>query len=395
MSVIPIFASSQPFYVPAYEVKLVSAGGAAGQPIPGDVLRDVIEVTFENSIERVDSFSLSLNNWNADTREPSFLGSPTADWLKFVQPGNNVQLSMGYQGRSPDMRVMTIGPITSLVADFPESGAPRMSVTGNSILENGRKKQYTWKWPQTGAGTTESQVAKDLGASVADSPPGRPGLGVEVRVNDQAAAREQQVDSIMMNNEYPIVFLAQLAKRNGYDVVLTQDPSTGSPYVYFGPSQLVSDTTYELDWGKSLVSFKPTISVSKQVNKVTVNGWDRKSKQPIRGVATTDQMTINTDLWAFVEAMGHEEVVANAPVDNQAQADRKAADYLNAQLQEMVTATGVTVGLPDLRAGRSVQIQGVDPLLDGRWFLTSTTHTINDSGYRTTFNARRESLGGS
>lgn len=105
-------------------------------------------------------------------------------------------------------------------------------------------------------------------------------------------------------------------------------------------------------------------------------------------------MKINTDLQPFVDAVGHEEVVADVPVQTQAQADQKASDYLNAQLQDMVTATGVTVGLPDLRAGRSVQIVGVDALLDGRWFLKSTTHTINDSGYRTTFVARRESVGG-
>lgn len=394
MSVIPIFAQDEPFYVPAFEVSLVGAGGGGGQPLPGDVLRDAIEVTFEDSIEKVDSFSLTLNNWDADNLRPEFLGSGDSSWLRLVQPGNNVQLSMGYQGRTADMRVMTTGPITSLDADFPESGAPRMTVTGNSVLENFRKKQYTWKWPQQGAGITESQVAQDLGNTRPDTPEGRPGLGFEVRVNAQAASLETPVDSIMMNNDYPIVFLMQLARRRGYDLFLTRDASSGTDYLYFGPSRFVSDTTYELERGKSLVSFKPTLSVSKQVKKVTVNGWDRKAKQQIQGIATTDQMKINTDLQPFVDAVGHEEVVADVPVQTQAQADQKASDYLNAQLQDMVTATGVTVGLPDLRAGRSVQIVGVDALLDGRWFLKSTTHTINDSGYRTTFVARRESVGG-
>jgi uncharacterized protein len=407
MSVIPLYDLDEPFYVPAFQVSLVGSGSSGGEPLPGDVIRDAIDVTFQDSIDRIDTFHLTLNNWDADKLQPQFLGSPDASWLKFVRPGNNIQLLMGYQGRTSDLRLMTTGPITSLEVEFPEAGVPRMTVGGSSALENFRKKQYTWRWPQQGTGVTESQVAQDLGAHQPDAPQGRPGLGFPVQINAQAAAQEAPVDVIMMNNEYPIVFLMQLARRKGYDLFLSRDPepmpsslqgTSAAPsdpgYLYFGPSRFVSDTSYLLEWGKTLVSFKPTISLSRQVNQVTVTGWDRRAQQPIRGVATVDQMTVNQDLAPFVDALGHQEVVSDVPVQTQAEANLKAKDYLNAQLQEMAVATGVTVGLPDLRAGRAVQIQGVDPLLDGRWFIKETTHTINDSGYRTTFTARREQLAG-
>ena len=48
------------------------------------------------------------------------------------------------------------------------------------------------------------------------------------------------------------------------------------------------------------------------------------------------------------------------------------------------------VGLPDLRAGRVVTIDGVGARLYGTYFVTKTTHTIDDSGYITTFDCRRE-----
>ena len=70
-----------------------------------------------------------------------------------------------------------------------------------------------------------------------------------------------------------------------------------------------------------------------------------------------------------------------------------AQRYLEAQVLDMVEATGVVIGLPDLRAGRSIEIAGFDDLLNGRWFIKETTHTINESGYRTTFVARRENKG--
>jgi phage protein D len=396
VSAIPLYQQSEPFYVPAFEVKLAGASGVGGSLMPRDVVRDAIEVTFQDSIDKIDSFTLTLNNWDADNRRPLFLGSGDLARLRLVQPGNEVQLLMGYQGRSADLATMTTGMVTSLEADFPEAGAPRLTVGGKSLLERFRNKQYTWAWPPDGDSTTESKIALDL-ARKPDAPSGRPGLGFEIRVDPQAAGKEPAIPYVMMNNQYPIVFLMQLARRKGYDLFLARDQgdTTGPGYLYFGPSQRVSDATYKLEWGKSLVSFKSTISLARQVKQVTVLGWDRNAKKPIKGVATLDDVNINKDLQPYIEAIGREEVISDVPVHTQAEADQRANDYLNAQVLDMVEATGVTVGLPDLRAGRSVHIEGFDTTLNGRWFIKETTHRINDSGYRTTFVARRENLPGS
>jgi phage protein D len=55
----------------------------------------------------------------------------------------------------------------------------------------------------------------------------------------------------------------------------------------------------------------------------------------------------------------------------------------------MVEATGTTVGLPDLRAGRAVIIRGTGEHFDGRYTVISSTHIFNEIGYRTNFTARR------
>ena len=61
----------------------------------------------------------------------------------------------------------------------------------------------------------------------------------------------------------------------------------------------------------------------------------------------------------------------------------------------MVTATGSTVGLPDLRAGSVVEIDGLGDRFSGRYFVTGTTHTIGDGGYTTQFDVpARGALGG-
>jgi len=409
VSVLPLYETGQPFYVPAFEVKLAGARELNLQgpvsPLDRDVVKDALEVTYQDSLDRIDSFTLVFNNWDADARVPAFRGqpakpgSPPRNLFDLVRPGSQLQLLMGYQGPQPDLRVMTTGVITTLEADYPEAGAPRLTVRGLNALDSFRGKQYTWAWPKDPKGTiTDSQIAKDL-AGQPDTPPGRPGLGIEVRVNDQAAAAEAPQTYVMMNNQYPIVFLMNRARRNGYELFLTRDPKKGKDdkpkqFLYFGPSKRIADRTYKLERGKSLVSFKPTISLARQVKKVTVLGWDRKAKKPIKAEATlADVKDVNPELHPFIESIGREEVVSDQPVDTEAHAKVVAQRYLEAQVLDMVEATGVVVGLPDLRAGRSIEIAGFDDLLNGRWFIKETTHTINESGYRTTFVARRENKG--
>ena len=64
-----------------------------------------------------------------------------------------------------------------------------------------------------------------------------------------------------------------------------------------------------------------------------------------------------------------------------------------ARSNDLVKASGTCVGLPDLRAGRRVRIAGLGARFSGEYFITDTTHTINDNGYITKFNGRREQPG--
>lgn len=49
-----------------------------------------------------------------------------------------------------------------------------------------------------------------------------------------------------------------------------------------------------------------------------------------------------------------------------------------------------TIGLPGLRAGSNITIDGLGEPFSGGYFVTGTTHSISDSGYTTRFSVRRE-----
>ena len=186
-----------------------------------------------------------------------------------------------------------------------------------------------------------------------------------------------------MNNQYPIVFLMERARRHGYSIFIGEEAQgeKTKKYLYFGPSQALRDITYKLEWGKSLVSFKPTLSTTHQVSEVTVCGWDRKAKQKIEETVTVDQIeNVNADMKHLAKAVGRKEVITDQPVYTKDAAKKLAHDLLSGQLQEIVEASGVTVGLPDLRAGRSVDIEKIGYRLSGRFFIKETSHAVQRTG---------------
>jgi hypothetical protein len=66
-----------------------------------------------------------------------------------------------------------------------------------------------------------------------------------------------------------------------------------------------------------------------------------------------------------------------------------ALSFAKSLLQELLNGlyegTGSCIGIPDLRAGKFIQISGVGKRFSGSYRLHKVTHTINDSGYITDF----------
>mgnify|MGYP003378663876 CR=1 FL=1 len=167
-AVLPLNRTGQAFYVPAFELKLNGRTASRG------LVRDLTEVTYEDSLDAIDSFLLSFNNTDTDHLRPQFIGqgADEANWTQ-VQPQNGVELRMGYQG---DLRLMLTGYITALEVDFPESGFSKLTVRGLNVLDRFRDRQYTWSWPASGNDRVkDSDVAEDLGQAP-NSPEGHPGL---------------------------------------------------------------------------------------------------------------------------------------------------------------------------------------------------------------------------
>jgi phage protein D len=395
--IIRLSAQRDSFYVPAFE--LLVSGQAVGEPL----VKDIIEVKYDDAIERIDGFTLTVNNWDAQRRAPIYYGhyaaEPTPEHPDLFEPGNELVLCMGYEGST---RLMVAGVITSVDVQFAESGHSKLVVSGLNVLERFRRQQYTWSWPDSpNDSVRDSDVALALAAAPNDTEH-RPGLGIEVRIDEQAREREPFFANIFMNNQYPILFLMERARARGYQVILREEDGEevdedGYPvpvrHIFFGPTHLERDVTYVLEWGKTLTSFHPTFANSRQVYSVKVCGWDRTAKRPIEVCKTLDDIPEderpNRDHIAVARTANRQEVITQPPARTVQEAELHAIEQLKRNQLGMVEASGSTIGLPDLRAGKIVHIRGVGRHFDGIYTVTTTSHVINEQGYRTNFTAKR------
>jgi phage protein D len=360
----------QDFYVPAFEVHI------QGRPIQRDIIRDILQVTYKDSLEDIDSFTLDVNNWDDTTRTFAYSDSSLFD------PGKEIELWMGYRGKD-GLRKMLSGEITTLTPTFPASGAPKLTVGGVNLLHKLRTKQES----HTYAKKTDSQIATEIGKR----------LGIPV---DIAPVDEDQRDYLLQDNKYDIVFLMGLAREDGYDIYVVEDSTQKPTRLYFGPTIGGRRPAYKLKYGATLIEFSPSLTTANQVSEVTVRGWDPKAKKAITYTAKRSEIR-NKGVGAKggqqnLEASFQQkrEIVTHPPVQTQAEAKRRAIQALETNAGDMIKGTGSTVGLPDLRAGSLLQIDGLGTRFSGHYRVTDTTHTSGDAGYTTQFGCRREETDG-
>jgi phage protein D len=362
---IPIY-QGQEFYVPAFEVKL------NGQPAGRDVIRDILTVSYKDNLQEIDSFDITINNWDADARDFKYSDQ------RLFDPGKRLELSMGYQGQ---LRKMLSGEITSLRAAFPAGGASTLSISGLNVLHRFRTKQES----RTYLDKTDSEIALEIG--------GRLGITIDAA----RGSDEPRLPYLLQDNQYDIVFLMERAHRIGYELTVAESSDTLTK-VTFGPSTAIRRPTYQLTYGKSLIEFQPELTTAQQVAKVTVRGWDAKNKKKIEKSVDRSQLTTKglgeKGGQAAIDSaiQGKEEIIANKPVQTEAEAEKLAKEVLESIAKDMVKGNGSVVGLPDLRAGTVLMIDGLGDRFTGRYFVVSTTHSIGDNGYTTQFECRREEL---
>jgi phage protein D/phage baseplate assembly protein gpV len=339
-----------PFYVPDFAVKI------AGLTLAADVRQAVRSLTYESSSETADMFTLQLNN--ADLR---LTDSPLFD------VGKTVEIHMGYAGA---LEPMMLGEITAVSPVFPESGAPTITITGydkSHRMRNNRPPHRTFTY------VNDSLVAAQIA-----------GENLLIPIVDPAPTMSESI----AQTESDWALLRELADRNGFQLFVRWDK------LYFRfPRPQVEKIV--LEWGNTLSSFNPRLSTSGQTGIEVIRSYDYQLAQTI--VAVLPVMALGGDLDTIIERLGSgivdqlaglgRHVIRRKKVSNFLEAGAVARAVLQQLLDGLFEASGACIGLPKLRAGDLIEIRGVGQRFGGNYTLSKVTHTIDDGGYRTSFEA--------
>jgi hypothetical protein len=137
------------FFAPAFRIKL------KGQDTGRDVIADVLEMSFTDDLENIDSFEFVLNDWDPVKIRPRY----SSPWdengnlltlyengppVPVFEPGAEVSLFMGYT-EDGDLPLIMKGEVISLAPSFPASGAPSCRVRALDAFQRNMQKIHVEK----------------------------------------------------------------------------------------------------------------------------------------------------------------------------------------------------------------------------------------------------------
>ena len=379
--------AATPAYAPGFTVHL------DGRPIPTALRAAITSVRYQDGLQGADRVELTLAN-------------DGLQWLDhpLLQTDIGLELRLGY---APDpLDTVFVGEITGVEATFPSSGVPTVHVVAHDFLQRlttGTKDRAfavniptVGKFPLPDPVVAQLVSATDLlipqvdpaGAALSfltfllayAIDPGDAGPGVRIQ------RAQSDFD-----------FLALLAKENGWEMYVDH---TVEPKGYVLRFQfLIGDfaPAAVLRWGRSLIDFTPRLSTVGQVAAVMTRIWVSSIKTEFVVVLGWDFDRAAFDLQVYpgrsdLEALLGDKAPATKRIEVLAPstAPKEILGELLPRLNNRLTATGTTIGDPAIKAGRVIDLEGLGDQFGGLYRVTSATHTIDGSGFKTSFEVRKE-----
>jgi phage protein D len=373
-----------------------------GKKLGNEVVKDVLQVSYKDDLENLDSFEFTLHDWDPLTGTTKYsspydesgnlrkIGGTKLDVPNF-KPGVIIELFVGYYASDTKLPLMMSGKVATAAVSFPASGTPTLTVRVLNLLFDLQKSQENL----TFEGKKPTEIAQEIAAS----------LDIEL-INQRVKKtlvipfEEQVIPFTGMNSEYPILFLSRLARKQGYDLFVDASDEKNHK-LFFGIGQRAQQEL-ELEWGKSLIQFTPVLKTKDIKSSAVVRGWDplqSGAQRNIEGEATWTDLDISMPDSKLLEQIkfateNAAEEITDQPVSSQQAAEELAKAALRRIVQQVITGSGSTIGTPKLRAGTRITLKGLGLRYSYEYLVFDSTHKIDGSGYVTDFSARMEVVNG-
>jgi phage protein D len=379
-------------YVPKFSVKVGDKLMHHGYPDQTrDRAVDLLSVSVTDTVNQADSFSFTVRDHHPSRGH--FPSGPELQWMDSgdFDEGRAVEIQLGYESKPADLFKFS-GEITAVSANFPESGVPSLIVRGFSYFHQLQRRRRREPFKRV----TDSAIAQ----AIADDMQWDAEIDATTSKHDMKSTLDQTYAAILLSR----------AQRIGYEIAVKhktlyfQKPKYLANAGNFGSGGNIGSGGSDaekiiLEWGKDLRSFSPNLSTYNMTTAVIVRGTQTaqaKGKEALVGIATTDNIrtrmgdTLGPDIAIRLNGWGPNPALdAEHDVVDQAEADLVAVAQLEAKALEFISGRGSIIGNPKLRARMLIELRGLGRRFSGSYYVTSVTHTLDASGYRTDFEVKR------
>jgi uncharacterized protein len=375
-------------FAPDYRIEI------NGGPIPDAMRACVTRVSYQDGIEGADRVEITLAN-------------PTLEWLDDVllQVDNGFKLAIGYAPFPLDD--VFVGEITGVSVSFPNSGVPTVTVVAHDFLQRlttgAKDRAFALSLPCIGKFPLPDPLIAGLVSFTnllipSIDPAGAALSFLTLLIAYALDPLEAKRGVRIQQGQSDFDFLSKLAKDNGWEMYIDHTAAPRGRVLRF--QFLLQDykSSVDLKWGQSLIDFTPKISTVGQVAGISTRIWIPSIKMEFVIVLSWDFDRAAFDLMVFPGLGSVEELVGSGKAQGilkieaigPATAPKTLLSELLPRLNNRITASANTIGNTKIKASKVINIDGIPGQFGGKYRVTTATHTIDSSGYRTQFDMRKE-----
>jgi len=373
---------------------------ADGQPLPAALRASVSRISVTQGLEGADRLELTVSD-------------ESVRWVDHPQIAldRELRLELGY---APDpLDQVFVGDVVGLTPSFPSDGAPTLKIVAHDRRERLRRGTKT-RWfavaiPCVGAyplpdPIVAGMVSAEHRLTLASDPVSLAIAsvlgGVEYAVGKATGEGDYELIR-KQRNQSDLDFLTTIARENGWLMTVDHDGARGGNVLRFTSffAHLVPDVTFR--YGENLIDFSPRLSKVGEVLRVTARFWIPQMKVEMTVTAgwNWDRQALEVSASpGFGQSGGTGTGDSSSDVSTMLlgeevsakTASRAMLAKLIDKLNQRLTGGASVAGDTRLRPGGVVQIDGVGQLFGGLYRVTSVSHTLDTSGFRTSFEVRKE-----
>lgn len=188
-----------------------------------------------------------------------------------------------------------------------------------------------------------------------------------------------------------------LKKQDYYDYVCSLAKLTGSSFCMIGTKLkfvknifTTASVKCSFKWGKDLLSFSRNADLSEQLGSVTVSGFQPDTLEEFTATAKPSGGKTGASLSSGVKSKTME--VESGLVRTQKEAKTYAESLMREHSMQLIGGNARVIGDPDVQPGSKVKFSGLDPDLDGDYFITTVRHSFGAGGFLTDIGFCRPNL---